>query len=104
MIIDTVKRLYPFPYSVVGRGNDDSLPLWLAELPFDVHSYPSGAEYNGWTIPPAWEIRRADIHKDGKLVYDGMQSPLGVIAQSRPFTGMVGREELKRPARVTPMR
>ena len=51
-ILDLIKRLYPFPCSVTGKGNDSSLPLWLAELPFEVSEYPSGAEYNGWTIPP----------------------------------------------------
>lgn len=94
-ILDLVKRLYPFPYSVTGKGNDDSLPVWLAELPFEVSEYPSGAEYNGWTIPPAWEVKRAEIRKHGKLVYDGTGSPLGVVTLSRSFSGRVGLGELK---------
>ena len=94
-ILDLIKRLYPFPCSVTGKGNDSSLPLWLAELPFEVSEYPSGAEYNGWTIPPAWEVKRAEIRKNGKLVYDGTGSPLGVVTLSRSFSGRVGLEELK---------
>ena len=94
-ILKLIKRLFPYPYSVTGKGNDEALPVWLAELPFAVSEYPSGAEYNGWTIPPAWEVKRAEIRKDGKLVYDGTASPLGVVTLSKSFSGRVGLDELK---------
>lgn len=94
-ILALIKRLFPYPYSVTGKGNDEALPAWLAELPFEVSEYPSGAEYNGWTIPPAWQVSRAEIRKDGKLIYDGTASPLGVVTLSKSFSGRVGLEELK---------
>jgi aminopeptidase-like protein len=86
-IVDLVRRLYPFAYSVVGKSNDDSLSLWLAELPFKVHEYPSGDELNGWLIPPAWSVLKAQIHKNGELLYDATRSPLGVATLSQPFQG-----------------
>lgn len=95
-ILDSAKRLYPFPYSVTGKGNDAALPVWQAALPFSVHEFPSGAELNGWRIPPAWTVDRAEIRKGDKLIYDGTVSPLGVIALSESFTGKVTREELKK--------
>lgn len=94
--IEMVRRLYPFPYSVTGKGNDESLPVWLAELPFTIHEYPSGAELNGWTVPPAWTVDKAEIRKDGQLVYDAAASPLGVAILSQPFAGKMGLEDLRK--------
>lgn len=95
-ITDIVRRLFPFHYSVVARGNDDSLPFWLAELPFDVHEFPSGTEINGWIAGDKWSVSRAEIRKDGKLIYDGLASPLGVITNSESFSGPVSLDELKK--------
>ncbi|MBF0142365.1 MAG: DUF4910 domain-containing protein [Magnetococcales bacterium] len=95
-ILDTVRRLYPFAYSVTGEGNDAAVAAFLRELPFTVHEYPSGSVLNGWTIPHPSRVVAASIRKDGRLIYDGTASPLGVIAQSSPFSGRVGLEELRR--------
>lgn len=94
-IIDVVRRLFPFHYSVVAQGNDDSLPVWLAELPFQVHEFPSGTEINGWLAGEKWSVTKAEISKDGQLIYDGRVSPLGVITHSQSFSGSVSLDELK---------
>ena len=94
-IIDVVRRMFPFHYSVVAQGNDDSVPQWLAELPFQVHEFPSGTEINGWLAGEKWSVTKAEIRKDGQLIYDGLASPLGVITQSQSFSGSVGLDELK---------
>lgn len=93
--LDLVKRLYPFAYSVTGRGNDESLAQWQAELPFTIHEYPSGAELNGWRVPHAWSVEKAEIRSDGKLVYAAAASPLGVATLSQSFRGTLTRAELK---------
>jgi len=49
---------------------------------------------HGWEIPPKWDVTRADIYRDGHLVWDGTQHPLGVIALSTPFEGTVSRQIL----------
>jgi aminopeptidase-like protein len=70
---------------------------YLADLlPFHVIEYGQADEYNGWVIPPKWNLRRAEIRKDGAVVYDGMRHPLAVIALSAAFTGKVTREELRK--------
>jgi aminopeptidase-like protein len=70
---------------------------YLSEiLPFRVIEYDAGDEYNGWVIPPKWDIREAQILKNGELIYDGTVSPLRVIALSTSFRGTVDLEELKR--------
>ena len=94
-ILGLVRRLYPYPYSVAAKGNDDALPVWRAEVPFEVHEYPSGAELNGWSIPTGWSVETAEIRKDGELVYDAAKSPLGVATLSQSFCGRLGLQELK---------
>ena len=70
-ILDLVKRLYPFPYSVTGKGNDDSLPLWLADNPFEVVAFESLADgrlyfprlntgVNGW-IDWTWTASEVEL-------------------------------------------
>ena len=93
---DIIGRLYPFSYSVTGKGNDESLPVWLEEIPFKVHEFSSGSVKNGWRIPLAWYVEKAMIKKGSKLIYDGTISPLGVIAQSESFVGKVSFEKLKK--------
>ena len=96
-LIDRVERLYPFFYSVTGRGNDEAADILLEELPsFHIHEFPSGSELNGWIVSPSWWVEKAEIRKSGQLIYDGMASPLGVITQSEPFGGTVDVEKLCR--------
>jgi aminopeptidase-like protein len=64
-------------------------------LPFRVLEFPASDEHNGWVIPPKWDVIRATIHRHGRLVFDGCQHPLGVIALSAPFEGQVDRETLR---------
>lgn len=63
------------------------------ELPFTVHEYAAGQEYNGWVVPPRWEVRRALVRQDGRAVFDGTAHPLGVGSLSRSFHGRLGWEE-----------
>ncbi len=93
---DLVGRLYPFAYSVTGDGNDAAVPVYQAELAFELREFDSGRELNGWVISPAWSVAKAEIRKNGRLIYDGAASPLGVIAQSPSFNGRVNLEELKK--------
>ncbi len=65
-------------------------------LPFQVHTYTPDQEINGWVIPPRWDVIEAKIMKDGKIIYDGKEHPLRVIALSLPFEGKISREELKK--------
>ncbi len=94
-LLRLVRKLYPFPYSVTGRGNDDAVAAFQSELPFQVHEVASGSELNGWRTSPACHIEKAEIRKDGRLIYDGRASPLGVITLSKSFRGRVSLTELK---------
>lgn len=94
-IRDFIAQIYMLPLGHVTEGNDQAADILSRHLPFKVHEFPSGSELNGWMVPQRWSVRKALIRRDGKLVYDGMRHPLGVISYSQPFTGRVTREELK---------
>ena len=65
-----VEKLYPFAYSVTSRDSDRAVEAFRSELPFDVHEFASGLELNGWLVPPEWRVLKAEIRRDGKIVYD----------------------------------
>ena len=93
-LVDLVRKLYAFPYSVTGAGNEAAIVALQSELDFEVHSYRSGQTINGWLIPDECIVEKAEIRKDGDLIYDGTSSPLGVPAQSDSFHGMLDRDDL----------
>ena len=95
-MMELLRAIYPLRLAPVSSGTDRCVELLSEELPFTVHEYLTGSEHNGWVIPMKWEVHRAEIRKDGQLVYDGMAHPLGVIGYSQSFQGRVTLEELKR--------
>ena len=84
-----VEKLFPFAYSIASKGCDDAISVYLEELPFQVHEYSSGSRLNGWFIPPYWSVQKAEIRKNGKLIYNGCSSPLGVGVLSPSFKGKI---------------
>ncbi len=65
------------------------------ELPFRTHEFEPDQEWNGWVVPKSWSVKKASIRKNGKLIYDGMAHPLGVIGYSQSFSGTISLEELQ---------
>ena len=74
---------------------DRSIDYLKEILPFKVHSYTNRDEYNGWTIPPKWDVKEAKIFKDGKVVYDGLKHPLRVVSLSTSCHVTLSLHELK---------
>ena len=70
-LTDMVRTLYPFEYSIVGKGNDDAQPLLMGMLDFRALEWPSGSQLNGWLVPKANVVECAELSLDGELVYDG---------------------------------
>jgi aminopeptidase-like protein len=94
-IIDLVKRLFPYGYSVVGSENDKAIQAFQNELPFRIYKYRSGMELNGWIIPNGFKVIKAMIRKDNIMIYDATDSPLGVPVLSDSYTGSMTLDELK---------
>jgi len=91
-----LKNIAPLRLAPVSEDTDRATTILLKELPFTVHEYVSGTECNGWNVPMKWRPVRAEIRKDGVLVYDGMKHPLGVVGYSTSFHGIVTLDELKK--------
>jgi aminopeptidase-like protein len=92
---DLVARLYPFEYSITGPGNDAAVSVMREYLDFEVFEWSSGSQLNGWIVPPAHFVECALLMHEGRVVYDGKLSPLGVWAQSESFSGTLTLEELQ---------
>ena len=70
MILDIVKKLYPFDYSICGKGNDDAIKIFKKYLDFKIHNFASGKSLNGWTIPHSWYLKKGLISgQNNKIVF-----------------------------------
>jgi aminopeptidase-like protein len=95
-VLDIVRSLYPYAYSVVSAENDRAVDAYLRELDFRVVEFPSGAELNGWIVPPSWRALKAEVRHEGRVILDATASPLGVGVLSPSFSGRLSRDELRR--------
>ncbi|MFZ5994618.1 MAG: DUF4910 domain-containing protein [Thermodesulfobacteriota bacterium] len=92
---DLLKKIYPLRLAPVSEDTDNAVKILCNELPFLVHEYKSGLEHNGWTVPQKWRPVKAEIRENGKLIYDGMKHPLGVVGYSSSFRGIVSLQDLR---------
>ena len=95
-MLSLIHELTPLNRAICSRGYDRAVEILAAELPFTVKTVPQSVQHNGWVIPPSWDVEKATISLDGRIVFDGLTHPLGVISLSRCFSGAVDLEELKR--------
>ena len=94
-MMEILKKIDGLPVSHVSAGADEQNKILSEELSFKILEYKSGREHNGWTVPHKWEVVKAEIRKDGKLIYDGKKHPLGVIGYSESFKGKLNLSKLK---------
>ncbi len=83
--------------SHIGVAQADNARLFelLGEIvPLRLHAFESRSEHNGWIVPDAWRVQKAEIRRDGKVVFDGLVHPLAVIGNSVSFSGRVTKSEL----------
>ncbi len=94
-VLELIRRLYPYGYSIVSGENDRALKAFLSELPFNVSEYPSGCELNGWVVPSAWLVIHAKLFHNKNLIYDATKNPLGVPVLSPSVTGSFTLDQLR---------
>ena len=63
-IIDIVKKLYPFDYSVAGEGNDKAIKAFKNYLDFRIYNFKTNKNLNGWIIPRASKIFKGEIYEN----------------------------------------
>jgi len=91
-----LEDLVPLNRVICSTDYDKTIHYLEGVLPFKVIEYSSKEDYNGWVIPPKWDVREAKIMRNGRVVYDGMRHPLAVITLSASFKGRVSLDELKK--------
>ena len=89
------RNLCQFETGVVADGNEALFACLNRELSFKRHSYRSGDTFNGWSVPDNWRVKRAEIRRDGKVVFDGRANALGVARYAKSFRGTLDWEELR---------
>lgn len=90
-----IEDLYKLNHAPVSPDSDKAVARFCRELDFKVHEVRSGSEKNGWIVPNSWSVKKAEIRKDGELIYDGTSHPLGVVGYSPSYSGAVQLNELK---------
>lgn len=95
-MLKILKDLTPLNRVFCSSDYDKAIDYIQDIVPFEIISYNSSDEYNGWVIPPKWDLKEAKILRNGKVIYDGLEQPLRVISLSKSFHGKVDLEELKR--------
>ena len=98
LIKNILKDIYPFPYSVVSGGNDESINHFKKYLNFNVLEYESGAEVNGWIVPNMWKLISGSISDSSGLNIDLAQNPFMLAVLSPSYSGKVSNEVLKKHA------
>lgn len=92
--ISLIHDLYLKNRNFCSQDYDDCLTYLSTILPFTTHTYRQA--YNGWQIPPRWDLQHAFIKElDGRTIYT-VDHPLKIIGLSSPFSGQVTKEELLR--------
>ena len=85
--IELTRELCRYATGVVA---DDNLPLFERidrELTLELFRYASGSTFNGWEVPQNWRVQKAELWRDGVLVFDGTAHTLGVARYSKSFEG-----------------
>jgi aminopeptidase-like protein len=95
VMMKILEDLAPLNRVMCSTDYDRAVEYLQRMVPSRVVEYDGSEEYNGWVIPPKWDVVQANIVMKDQLVYDGTRHPLGVIALSAPFEGRVSREVLK---------
>lgn len=94
-ILGLVRELCTFCTGVVADGNEPLFARLDRELPFRLLRWRSGDTFNGWIVPDNWRVEKAEICRDGRVVFDGSAHTLAVAQYARSFQGDLEWNELK---------
>jgi aminopeptidase-like protein len=93
-IREIAEALFPYDCGVTTPDNEQLFRVISDLVPARVLRFPSGCEFNGWTVPDSWAVRKAEILRDGQVIFDGTAHPLGVAALSKSFSGVLSHAAL----------
>jgi len=97
VILDIIKKLFPFDYSICGKGNDDSIKVFKKYLNFKIHEFESGQSLNGWRIPHSWILKKGIIYNSNReIIFNAKNKKFGVPVLSKSFKGKILIKNLKK--------
>lgn len=95
--------LWYLPRDLLSDGYDAALNALAAQVPMEVHRYPTGTQCWSWIVPEKWTCREAYLETTGGTrLLSYAENPLHVVSYSLPFAGEVPRAELLRHLHVHP--
>jgi aminopeptidase-like protein len=90
------RDLCAFATGVVADDNEALFARIAGELPLEILRYKSGEGFNGWLVPQNWRVKKAEIRRDGELVFDGKSHTLAVARYAKSFRGALDWDQLKK--------
>ena len=97
MITNIIKKLFPFDYSICGKGNDLAIKVFKNYLNFKIHKFESGKSLNGWQIPHAWSLKKGIIYNSkNEIIFNAKNKKFGVPILSKSFKGKISTKKLKK--------
>lgn len=89
------QKLFPLNRNFSSSDYDKAIAVLQSYLPFEVIEFPFGENFNGWEIPPKWDLVKGEIHFEGRKIFE-VDHPLKIIGLSESFNGTVSLEELQK--------
>jgi aminopeptidase-like protein len=89
-----IEDLYPINRCLLGKGYAKALHYLGERLTLEVLEFPSGTQFDTWTIPDEWVVRGATLKYGDEVILDYADQPLSLIVGSLPYKGEVDRDTL----------
>jgi len=90
-----METLFPIYRSLLGPGYKQSLDVIADWLPITTAEFPTGEQVLDWTIPQEFKVNEAWVEDpDGNRIIDFAEHPYAVWIYSRPFEGVIDKDEL----------
>lgn len=80
--------------TIVARDVRLCMDIISDQYPIRLHEYPTGGEYQTWSIPPEWNVKGGILSDGKKIIASHDESPLFIARYSLPFKGKVTKKEL----------
>lgn len=93
-MMEIISKLLLKNRTIVSSDFDQCIETLAAELPFEIHRYPSGSEFGTWNVPPKWDVTKATLSDGENIVASFYDHPLFLAPYSHSFTGWLDKEEL----------
>ncbi|MDA2933995.1 DUF4910 domain-containing protein [Acidobacteria bacterium AH-259-D05] len=98
-----LNKIAPLKRTLASDDTDRALEIVREYVPnARIEGFETGKKVWSWTIPHRWELKKATIRSDGKILVDSDWCHLHVVNYSQPFEGIVTHKELLQKLHTNP--